>query len=203
MSVPSRAVVTDVHTFLRSRRSVRRFKPDPVPAPVLERILETAAFAPSAHNLQPWRFAVVTTSAIRARLGLALTAKMRADMRTAGAPESEIEARAERSRRRLDEAPVVIMLCRDVKNVRVEDREEALMAIQSVAGCGLQLLLAAHAEGLGGNWICWPLYAQEAAREALGLPESWEPQAMFFLGFADGESKEKVLKPFQEVVRFV
>jgi coenzyme F420-0:L-glutamate ligase / coenzyme F420-1:gamma-L-glutamate ligase len=203
MTVKSKTVSEDIHLFLRSRRSVRRFKPDPVPVPVIERILETATFAPSSHNLQPWRFAVVTTSVVRARLGQALTAKMRADMGTAGASESEIEARAERSRRRLDEAPVVIMLCRDRKAVRVDDREEALMAIQSVAGCGLQLLLAAHAEGLGGNWICWPLYAQEAAREALHLPSNWEPQAMFFLGYADGESKGKVLKPFQDVVRFV
>ena len=193
----------DVRLFLRSRRSIRRFKPDPVPAPVIERILETATYAPSAHNLQPWRFAIVTSSAVRDRLGQALTAKMRADMMAAGAPESEVEARAERSLRRLDDAPVVIMLCRDVEAVRVDDWEEAMMAIQSVAGCGLQLLLAAHAEGLGGNWIGWPLYAQEAARQALDLPESWEPQAMFFLGYTDGEPKEKVLKPFQEVVRFV
>jgi nitroreductase len=58
----------------------------------------------------------------------------------------------------------------------------------------LQLLLAAHAEGLGGNWICWPLYAQEAARQALELPVTWEPQAMFFLGVPDEQPELPIRK---------
>jgi F420 biosynthesis protein FbiB-like protein len=201
----------DLHNFLRTRRSVRRFlgpaaktgKPLPVPAPVIERILETATYAPSAHNLQPWRFVVVADLSARTRLGQALTNKMRADMSTEGAPESDIDARATRSLRRLDEAPVVILLCRDVTAIKKDEQEEITMSIQSVAAAGLQLMLAAHAEGLGSNWICWPLYAQEAARAALNLPDTWEPQAMFFLGYADGEPEEKFLKPLQDVVRFI
>ena len=194
---------TDLHNFLRTRRSVRRFKTDPVPAPVIERILETATYAPSAHNLQPWRFVVVTDISAKNRLGQALTGKMRADMIAIGAPRGEIDLRAERSQQRLDEAPVVILLCRDVTAIRRDDQEEITMSIQSVAAAGLQLLLAAHAEGLGGDWICWPLYAQEAARAALDLPNTWEPQAMFFLGYTDGEPKEKALKSLEEVVRFI
>ncbi|MFL7871110.1 MAG: nitroreductase family protein [Anaerolineales bacterium] len=194
---------TDLHNFLRTRRSVRRFKTDPVPAPVIERILETATYAPSAHNLQPWRFVVVTDISAKNRLGQALTGKMRADMIAIGAPRGEIDLRAERSQQRLDEAPVVILLCRDVTAIRRDDQEEITMSIQSVAAAGLQLLLAAHAEGLGGDWICWPLYAQEAARAALDLPDTWEPQAMFFLGYTDGEPKEKALKSLEEVVRFI
>jgi coenzyme F420-0:L-glutamate ligase / coenzyme F420-1:gamma-L-glutamate ligase len=197
------AVGVDIHTILRARRSVRRFKTDLIPAPVIQRIIETATYAPSAHNLQPWRFAVVTSSVVRTRLGQALTAKMVADMNAAGAPESEIEMRKKRSMRRLNEAPVVILLCRDVTDIRQDEPEEITMAVQSVAACGLQLLLAAHAEGMGGNWICWPLYAQEAARDALELPDTWEPQGMFILGYADEEPREKVLKPLQEVVRFI
>jgi nitroreductase len=63
-------------------------------------------------------------------------------------------------------------------------------------------LLAAHAEGLGGNWICWPLFTQETVRVTLDLPATWEPQAMFFLGYPDETPREKVLKPLAEVVRF-
>ena len=73
------------------------------------------------------------------------------------------------------------------------------MAVQSVAACGLQLLLAAHAEGLGANWICWPLYAQEAAREALNLSFNCEPQAMFILGYADGEPSKKNRKDIASI----
>jgi len=190
----------DLHDFLRTRRSVRRFKADPVPAPLVERILTTATYAPSAHNLQPWRFVVVTNSFGRKRLGEALTAAMRADMLSEGASESDIEQRVARSLRRLDEAPVIILMCRDVTAVREHKTEDTVMAIQSVAAAGTYLLLAAHAEGLGGNWICWPLYTQSATRAALGLPETWEPQAMIFLGVANETPKEKAVKPLAEMM---
>src|ERR1041385_6062917 len=50
----------DLHNFLRTRRSIRRFKPEPIPDSVIQSILTTATYAPSAHNRQPWRFCVVT-----------------------------------------------------------------------------------------------------------------------------------------------
>ena len=192
---------TNLRDFLRSRRSIRRFKADPVPDSVIEDLLATATFAPSAHNRQPWRFAVVNSLAARQRLGETLTTKMRADMQAEGAPESEIESRVTRSLRRIDEAPALILLCRDVTDVRADTPEEALMGTQSVALAGMQLLLAAHAEGLGANWICWPLYAQAEARAALGLPDSWEPQGMVILGYGEESPREKVLKGLDVLVK--
>ncbi len=186
--------MNSAHEFLRSRRSTRRFRPDPIPDSVIERILTTATYAPSAHNLQPWRFVIVKNPDSKSRLGIALTTKMRVDMQAEGAPESETEKRVANSLRRIDEAPVIILLCRDVTVVRTDTPEETIMNIQSTALAGLQLLLAAHAEGLGGNWICWPLYATKETQTTLGLPESWEPQALVFVGYADEEPKQKELK---------
>ena len=189
----------ELHTFLRTRRSIRRFKPDPVPESVIEEILTTATFAPSAHNRQPWRFVVVTVSSVKGRLGKAVTDKMRVDMKTQGASETEIEKRVATSFRRMDEAPVVIVLCRDKDDVRVDTPEETAMGVQSTAAAGLQLLLAVHAEGLGSNWICWPLYAQEETRAVLNLPQTWEPQAFYFLGYPDEVSELKDRKPLKEI----
>ena len=194
----------DLHTFLRTRRSIRRFKPDPVADSVIERILTTATYAPSAHNLQPWRFVIVGRNDIplhktRSRLAQALTTSMRADMLSEGAPESDIEKRVTTSLRRMDEAPVIILLCRDATAIRTDAPEEVTMSIQSTALAGLQLLLAAHAEGLGGNWICWPLYAQKETQKALELPETWEPQAMFFLGYADEIPAPRKLKILSQI----
>jgi len=194
---------TSLRDFLRSRRSIRRFKADPMPDSVIEDLLATATFAPSAHNRQPWRFAVVKDPAARQRLGAALTSKMRADMQVEGAPESEIESRVTRSLRRIDEAPALILLCRDVTDVRVDTPEEALMGTQSVAAAGLQLLLAAHAAGLGANWICWPLYAQAETRVALELPDAWEPQAMVFIGYSAEGPKEKIQKKLDDLVKVI
>ena len=170
---------------------------------MIQDLLATATFAPSAHNRQPWRFAVVTTPAARQRLSSALTAKMSADMQAEGAPAAEIEKRVTISLRRIDEAPALILLCRDVADVRADTPEEATMGIQSVALAGLQLLLAAHAEGLGGNWICWPLYAKAETRAALKLPDCWEPQAMVFIGYEKDRPAPKELRSLKEMVRWI
>jgi len=193
---------TDFHTFLQTRRSIRRFKPNPVPDSVIESILHTATFAPSAHNRQPWRFAVIKDSAVKMRLGKAITAKMQIDMQAQNAEKSDIEKRATTSLRRIDEAPLVIILCRDKNDIRIDTPEETIMGIQSTALAGLQLLLAAHAEGLGGNWICWPLYAQAATRAALELPETWEPQAMYFLGYPVEIPEPQDRKSIKEIMTF-
>ena len=60
--------------------------------------------------------------------------------------------------------------------------EEVLMGTQSVALAGLQLLLAAHAEGLGGTWICWPLFAPEETRQALGFALHLGAAGLLFFG---------------------
>ncbi len=192
-----------LHDFLRSRRSVRRFKPDPIPDAVIERILTTATYAPSAHNRQPWRFVVIKNPDVKPRLAKALTDKMRLDMQAEGAPESEIEKRVSHSIRRIDEAPVIIMLCRDLTDVRVDTPEETIMNIQSTALAGLQLVLAAHAQGLGGNWICWPLYATKETQSVLELPENWEPQAMIIIGYSNEQPKQKELKPLDTVSKYL
>ncbi len=177
--LPSQAL----HEFLRSRRSVREFQPRPVPDDVLERILDTGIYAPSAHNLQPWRIVVLRKPEVKRKLALALTERMRRDMAAEGADAEAIEARVARSIRRMDEAPVVLLLNRDVDVVRRDAPPEHTMAVQSVAALALQLMLAAHAEGLGSVWVCWPLYAQAETRAALALPASWEPQGMLFIGY--------------------
>jgi coenzyme F420-0:L-glutamate ligase/coenzyme F420-1:gamma-L-glutamate ligase len=169
--------------FLRSRRTVRTFRPEPIPPQVVAQMLEVAVYAPSAHNLQPWRFVLLESEAARHHLAEALSTALRRDMQAQGASESAIEARVQRSRRRLLEAPLAILLCRDRSACREKTPEEEIMGIQSVAAAGLQLLLTAHALGLGGNWICWPLYAPAETRQALDLPTDWQPEALFFFGY--------------------
>lgn len=195
---------TDLHHFLRTRRSVRRFKPDPVPESVIQDILHTATFAPSAHNRQPWRFCVVTDSSIKQKLADAMAVEFQRDLETDGLPPEEINKRTTRSRERITSAPVVILLCLDMTEMdaypdKKRRRAEFRMAMQSVAGAGLQLLLAAHAEGLGGVWVCSPLFVQETIQDVLNLPKAWEPQAMFFVGYPDESPKIKQMKDLQSI----
>src|SRR6266545_4901819 len=77
---------TDLHNFLRTRRSIRRFKADPVPDSVIQNILATATFAPSAHNRQPWRFVVLTTQEIKEHLANAIAKDFERDLMHDGLP---------------------------------------------------------------------------------------------------------------------
>jgi coenzyme F420-0:L-glutamate ligase/coenzyme F420-1:gamma-L-glutamate ligase len=190
---------TPLDQFLRSRRSLRKFSAEAVPEALVREVLKTATYAPSAHGLQPWRFVLISSPEARQALGETLTFQMRRDLQAENAPEAEIANRTRRSLRRLAEAPEIILVCRDREAVRTQAAAEDLMGIQSVAMAGLQLMLAAHARGLGSNWICWPLYAQAETIRALNLPTNWEPQGMIFLGWPGETPKAKELQPVEAV----
>jgi coenzyme F420-0:L-glutamate ligase / coenzyme F420-1:gamma-L-glutamate ligase len=180
----------DFHNFLQTRRSVRRFKPDPVPDSAIQNILTTATYAPSAHNRQPWRFCVVTTLSVKSQLAEAMASDFERDLLLDGIPPEKIQAQLKRSKDRLTSAPIAILLCLDMSEMdsypdEKRQHAERMMASQSVAAAGLQLLLAAHAEGLGGVWVCSPLFAQQTIQKILNLSMPWEPQAMFFIGYPE------------------
>lgn len=194
----------DLHQFLRTRRSIRRFKTDAVPDSVIQNILTTATFAPSAHNRQPWRFVVITDCTIKQNLAEAMALDFERDLTRDNLSPEKIQAQIKRSKERITSAPVAILLCLDMSEMdsypdEKRNHAEYIMAAQSVAAAGLQLLLATHAEGLGGVWACWPLFAQETIQKTLNISATWEPQAMMFVGYPDTEPKEKILKDIESV----
>lgn len=198
----------DLRTFLRTRRSVRRFKPDPVPDSVLRDILHTATFAPSAHNRQPWRFVVLTDSSAKIHLSDAMAEEFQRDLQKDQVPPEEIAKRVSRSRERITGAPVVVILCLDMSEMDEypdtrRKKAEYIIATQSAANAGMQLLLAAHAERLGGVWVCSPMFAQETVQKALNISSTWEPQAMFLLGYPAETPAFRERKLLEEVVKFI
>ncbi len=198
----------DAQLFLRSRRSVRRFSEQPVDTNLLKRIIETSTYAPSAHNRQPWRYAVIASQRMKKALADGMAAEFERDLSKDGLAEVEIHRRLERSRNRIEQAPVVIILCLDESNLDQysDDRRqgaETIMGIQSISMAGLQLLLAATAEGLGGVWTCGPLFAQDYVRSVLQLPGPWKPQGMILLGYPGETPQGKDIKSIEEVVKFI
>jgi coenzyme F420-0:L-glutamate ligase / coenzyme F420-1:gamma-L-glutamate ligase len=189
---------------LLTRRSIRRYKPDPVPRELVESLLTAAVWSPSAHNRQPWRFAVVETSAQKETLATAMGARLRRDLEADGVPEAVIEADTSRSYSRIIGAPVLIALClsmvdMDTYTDEKRNHNEYLMAVQSVAMAGQNILLAAHDAGLGACWMCAPLFCPEVVGAALALPEDWQPQALLTIGYP-AETREKTRRPLESSV---
>ncbi len=190
-----------LYHVISSRRSVRRFTEEPVPQAVLERILEAATWAPSAHNRQPWRFAVVTSPEMRRSLALRMGERLRHDLQRDGVDEKIIELDTTRSYARLTSAAALIVLCltmadMDTYNNAVRQSNEYLMAAQSVAMAGQNLLLMAHNAGLGACWMCAPLFCPDAVQTALELPEDWQPQGLIALGIP-AETRQKTRQPLE------
>ena len=202
--------------LLRARRSVRRFDSRPVPREVVVRLLEAAVTAPSASNKQPWRFFVVET---RARIDAMAAAVREATSRIAAArvPEASLESfRAYGDYfTRFEAAPAVIVpICRaltilsNLVDADAADRD-AIAAMEErsgVIGASLalgNLLLAAHAIGLGASGMTGPLVAEPALRAILGIPDGWRIVALVPIGYAAEEPRRTDRKPVDKVVRWL
>lgn len=192
---------------IRTRRSIRRYQNTPVSRELIEQLLDAARWAPSAHNRQPWRFAVIEATARKGALASAMGEKLRTDLERDGAPREIIDADVARSYARITNAPVVIVVCmtlRDLDHYPDARRAQAewTMATQSVAMAVQNLLLAAHALGLGACWMCAPLFVPDTVRQVLELDADWEPQALITVGYP-AEEKIKTRMPLGSVIKYL
>lgn len=190
--------------LIQNRRSVRRYQARPVAREVLEKLLTAAIWAPSAHNRQPWRFCVATSSAAKTELSDRMAAQWRQDLGADGADPAVIERRITISQARLTGAAALIIAAvsmEEMDHYPDAHRNEAewLMAVQSTALACQNLLLAAQHYGLGACWMCAPLFVPALVREVLALPPSWHPQALITLGYP-AEEKSKEREPLQSRV---
>jgi F420 biosynthesis protein FbiB-like protein len=194
-------------TLLAARRSIRRFASTPVEREVVDSLLHAAAAAPSAHNRQPWRLLVVETQATKERLAAAMGQRLRADRLRDGDPIDVVEADLARSHARLTGAPVLVVICLSMADMdRYPDERrgqaERIMAIQGTAMAAQNLLLAAHAAGLGACWLCAPLFCPDTVAGVLALPPDWEPQGVVTLGYPADTGKPFRRRPLFEVARY-
>ena len=191
------------YRLVAERRSIRRYGANAIPAATLERILTAACWAPSAHNRQPWRFAVLTPFSWKERLARAMGDRLRRDRLSDGDPAEAIEQDVARSYARITGAPAVIVVALDMSDMDhypdERQRAEHIMAVQSTAMATQNLLLAAHAEGLGACWMCAPLFCPDVVVEALALPKGWEPQAIITLGLPAGPGKPATRRPLSQL----
>jgi coenzyme F420-0:L-glutamate ligase/coenzyme F420-1:gamma-L-glutamate ligase len=185
MAAASRRMTLE--TALAGRRSVRQFSPRPVEPALVEEVIATACLAPAPHHSRPWRFVTLSADA-RAALTEAMGERWREDLERDGVSEARIQQLLNRSQTRLAAAPVLILAGVVSQAQRPwpdqrRQRAEELMFVQSIGAAIENLMLAAHARGLGSYWISAPLFCPEAVRQALDLPSDFQPQALIALGY--------------------
>jgi coenzyme F420-0:L-glutamate ligase/coenzyme F420-1:gamma-L-glutamate ligase len=188
------------------RRSIRRYTAQVVPDDLIDTLLRAATHAPSAHNRQPWRFAILKNAAVKLRLAEAMGGQLRLDRTRDGDPPDAIEKDVARSIARISQAPVAIVACMTMEDMdRYADTRRSLaerqMAVQGTAMAMQNLLLAANAAGLGSSIMCAPLFCPDTVRACLNIPVQWEPQGLITLGWPAAPGKPFQRRPLADVVR--
>lgn len=174
--------------MLRNRRTVRRFRPDAVPAAALAMLVQAGAWAPSPHHTRPWRFAVVERGSRREQLARAMGERWRADLQRDDETGAAIAGKLERSFAKISQAPALIVACAlpgvlDSYPDAERQRAELTMGAHSLGAAIENILLAALAHGLGGYWMCAPLFCPQTVADELDLPAGWVPQAFVLVGY--------------------
>ncbi len=201
---PDRTALTFAE-IIQGRRSVRQYRPDPVPHELVINALEAARWAPSPHGRMPWRFVVLTQPERKTQLADAMAAAWVRNLELDGEPAEIVAIRLAKSRGRITSAPVLLLPClylRDLDQYPDAERQQAetIMAVQSIGAAIQNLLLAAYQQGLDGGWMCAPLFCPETVVAALGLESTLVPQALITLGYAATDPKRRSRIPLAELV---
>jgi nitroreductase len=167
----------EVFEAIKGRRSIRAFKEQNVSEETIKKLLESATWAPSAGNIQPWEFIIVKERETKIRLSEA-------------ALDQEF----------LEEAPVLIIVCaNEIKSSqRYGTRGTTLYCIQDTAAAIQNIHLTAFSLGLGTCWV--GAFDENQAREILHVPKGIRPVAMIPVGYPNEKPKLRERQPLSEIV---
>jgi len=145
---------------MRNRRSVREFLPQPIEDRTVTRLMTAASWAPTAGNAQPWFFYVIRDEYMLRKLADAALGQVF-----------------------LARAPMVIVACADLDKAKAayKERGESLYCIQDTAAATQNLLLMAHALGLGACWV--GAFDEASVTSLLYLPKQHRPVALVPVGW--------------------
>ncbi len=209
--------MADIIDVITSRKSIRRYKPDPVPDHMIDKILEAARWAPTGENYQPWRFIVIRDPETKNKIG-DLSRIGSGSRMTAWYCQGHMQKRFERiqdPQRRAEvlrfmysgqvsefskQAPLVIAVIGSLMEGSVDVPYDLSAAVEN-------MLLEAHSLGLGACWVHAPVATTRDAKkfkEILGIPTGmgeYKVLAYVAVGWPAEERKHpRPKKPLEEMV---
>ena len=176
----------DVEHAIESRRSIGRVKPDPVPRALIERILQSAVHAPNHRITEPWRFHVFVGKG-RGELARVRAEIARLQAEAEGEDEEMAAGRISRERKKAFRAPVVIAVICEAGRDEVETLENYAACAAAVQN----MLLTAHALGLGVMWRTGSVAYHDHMRKFLGLEEGDTVVAHLYIGYPDMDERPR------------
>lgn len=195
--------------LIRSRRSIRKFKPHPVPPELIEGVLEAARWAPSNHNRQGWKFIILADRTLISRLAFEVRAEVVSRLAREGEHLSDQASDIEEHCTAFRRAPVImVVLYKEPTAISlsfladVEDADLVSGEYLSAALATQNLLLAAHAVGLGACVMTGPLVARESIHRAVDLPPGYKVACLIAVGFPAECPQAPRRKRLDQIVEF-
>ncbi len=162
---------------IQKRRSVRKYKEDPIPEKAFRRVLEAARLAPSGKNFQPWKFIIVKDKALKEKL-----------------------AQASAGQFFMAEAPIIIVGCGFPDNCYAHMGRYMKSWSVDVTIALEHLILQAQEEGLGTCWI--GSFEEEEVKAILNIPENVKVLALTPLGYPDEIPRFRRRKSLDEIISY-
>ena len=190
----------DVSEAISERRSIRKFKEDPVPEDLLQAILEAATLAPSGKNKQPWKFYVIQGKK-RSEMIQAMQKGMdRLSEMGINTGSAKFTLRV------METAPATIFVFNPTSKHPLLKRDTGevysdIVDIQSIGAAIQNMLLKAVDLGLGTLWICDVFFGYEELCEWLG--EKGQMIAAVSVGYPDSSPPARPRKPVEAVTEFI
>lgn len=197
---------------IRTTRSMRRLKSDPIPDEDIRAILAAAIRAPSGSNQQGWSFIVVRDGGIKAQLGALYRDAAYALFGGGYGERPDATLEEQRQTRRLvssvlhladhfGEAPVLIAACLALGRPLAEMRpDQAITRGASIYPAVQNLMLAARERGIGSTLTTLHRSKNDEVRRILSLPPDIEALAIVPLGYPEGRWGEAPRRPLDEIV---
>jgi nitroreductase/putative intracellular protease/amidase len=186
---------------IKERRSIRNFQDKDVEQSKIEQILRAATWAPSANNDQPWKFVVVKSKETKEKVLEAFLNRMKGYFETHGVPLDRIRAFWSG----IFTAPVHIFAFCDTSVIDIEEgfeETQMLWSTQGVSAACQNILLAAHALGLGSVWTGASLAVEDEIKAMLGVPPEVRLMTVIAIGYPAYEPLPPVRRPLSEVMFF-
>jgi nitroreductase len=181
--------------LVKHRRTIRRFRPDPLPDDLVDKIIESARWAPSGFNLQPWEFVVIRNKKLKDAIVQWVRDYQKLIMKTESTrePWQRVPRRPSRDPEwDYRNAPVFILVLGDTRTLKGlptsmlydAERRQTIFA-SSLANTYLYMSLAATTLGLANEWVSSvaTAYPQCMVKDLLGIPPELEIYDMMALGY--------------------